>query len=205
MIALGIGCLTYIFATTKIKPRFTAICLAAIALAALVYFVMTNEYILERWEAVIDQGDTSGRTTIWTVGFEMFLERPFVGWRPIECYFEVGRRIGKIGKAMDAHNMVIQLLLEVGLLGFIPFVLGMWFCFRAAWKARLRELGPIPFAVLTTVTVGSLSAPFLDVRFFWLALALGLASIPPAQRHTSERRAVLLRATTARETLHLIG
>jgi O-antigen ligase len=204
MLALGIGCVTYVFATPKIKQRFTAVCLATIALIGLIYFVSTNEYILERWESFISEGNTSGRTLIWTVGFEMFLEKPLVGWQPIEYYFEVGRRIGRLGKGMDAHNMVLQLLLEVGLLGFLPFITGLWLCFRGAWKTRLRTLGPIPFAVLTTVTVGSLSAPFLDVRFFWLALALGIAASMTAadQRNRPPVRLLGRRAAVQRRIAH---
>jgi O-antigen ligase len=76
----------------------------------------------------------------------------------------------------DAHNLVLYLLLEVGVLGTVPALIGLWLVIRAAWKGRFGPLGAAPLALVATVMTAGLTHTFITRKPMWLALAVGLAS-----------------------------
>ena len=49
--------------------------------------------------------------------------------------------------ARDAHNLLLHLLLEGGIVGTLPFLVGLWLCGQSAWKARSKPLGLLPLAL----------------------------------------------------------
>ena len=158
MVALGLGCSVYTLSIPKLKVRVAAIIVAMLLTGGMVYFVSANPYIFDRWQQTLQEGRISGRDIIFAAGLEMFLERPFIGWQPVEFLYHLGERAGI--PFIGAHNLFLHLLLEVGLLGAIPFLAGLFLCFRAAWKTRSGPLGSIPFALLVTVTIGNMGAIF---------------------------------------------
>jgi O-antigen ligase len=174
MLALGLGCSVYTLSIPKLNVRLAAILIAILLTGGMVYFVSLNPYVLDRWQQTIQEGATSKRDVIFAAAFEMFLERPIIGWHPLEFLGELGKRTGI--PFIGAHNLYLHLLLEVGLLGAIPFFTGLFLCFRAAWKTRSGPLGSIPFALLVTVLVGNMSGEFVEWRSFWFVLALAVAS-----------------------------
>jgi len=64
----------------------------------------------------------TGRTELWRVAADLIAQRPLLGWgfNGTEALFveNVGR--GFLGDPVNAHNMYIQLLLSVGVLGALP-------------------------------------------------------------------------------------
>ena len=90
--------------------------------------------------------------------------------------YELGAREGKGLKYRGAHNLVLDLLMEGGLLGAIPFLIGLGLCARAAWTARVCNLGLLPLVWLITMLVANLSGEWLVSKSMWLVLTLSLAS-----------------------------
>ena len=109
---------------------------------------------------------------------EMISEQPILGWQPINWYYELGRRVGgnwtSIGR--DAHNLFLSVLLQVGVIGAIPFLIGLWLCGQSAWMARTRSLGLLPLALVITVLAVGMSATTLGLKLHWFILSLALAA-----------------------------
>jgi O-antigen ligase len=137
---------------------------------------MHNPTAIIRWQMTFEEGHTSGRDTILSAASGMFLERPLLGWQPVEFQSELGSRSGVIFKTKDAHNLFFHLLLEVGAVGAIPFLIGLGLCGRAAWQARTTKLGLLPMSLFITGLLANLSSTDLVLKQFWLVLAFAQAS-----------------------------
>ena len=112
----------------------------------------------QRWQQALQEGKFDGREKIMPASLEMFIERPFLGWQPVKFQYELGRRVLGTGSGTkDAHNLFLHLLLEVGLVGTVPFLIGLWRCAQAAWQARTGHLGLLPLALLLTALAAAMT------------------------------------------------
>jgi O-antigen ligase len=145
--------------------RFRKVVLVIGALVAMVFLITRNVDFLVRLSSVFDD-DMSGRGEILARSFVMIAERPFFGWGPgfIE-YLGAG-----------AHNIFTELLLQVGLFGAIPFLLGLLFVVRESWKSRTTDLGRICFAALVTFLLSNLTLVWINFKLMWFLVALALAA-----------------------------
>ena len=82
--------------------------------------------------------DDAGRWAIWSAGWQMFLERPLVGWGPDTF----GQTFGQFARPdywlpndgttpARAHNPLIQVLATQGLLGACAMIYGVWAIVRS--------------------------------------------------------------------------
>jgi O-antigen ligase len=168
------ACLVYFLATWQPKRKLYAFVVGITGITATLYIVATNPYFMERWQRTYYEGNVSGREKIVPMAIQMILEKPFFGWGPVEHRHELGSRLGL--RERDAHNLFLHLLLELGLVGTIPFMLGLGLCARSAWRARKGGLGSLPLAALLAVLVFNLSETGVARKPLWLVLALVLAS-----------------------------
>jgi O-antigen ligase len=171
-----IGCAAYMLPYWRSKHRIAAMVLAACGMVAMVYFVFHSPIASTRWQMTFEEGHSSGREKIYPAAIDMFLERPVFGWQPVEFQKELATRLGEIWGQKDAHSLYFHLLLEVGAVGAIPFLVGLWLCGRAAWRARKGSFGPLPLALFLTVLVTNMTATGLARKSLWLVLALTLAA-----------------------------
>jgi len=176
IIAFMIGVALYALPYRASKRKMVALLGATIAVVGVVYIVVNNSTALSRLETTYDRGDTSGRGEIFAASIEMIAEKPLLGWRPVMWAYELGAREGRGYKARDAHNLVLHLLLEVGLLGAVPFLIGLGLCVRAAWIARVRSLGLLPLVWLVNVIATGMVLTPIRSKYLWLAVILSLAS-----------------------------
>jgi len=64
----------------------------------------------------------TGRTEIWRIAWERIQERPLLGWGYLATEELLLSSVGRTfyGDAINAHNMFVQSLLSVGILGSLP-------------------------------------------------------------------------------------
>jgi O-antigen ligase len=134
---------------------------------------------MKRWQEA-KKGDLSIREMTIPTAIEMISERPVFGWHPVEFAYELSARIGRWGDSMDAHNLLLSMLAEVGIAGTLPFLVGLWLCCRTAWMARRGDLGLIPLALLLAVLAVNMGIPALIWKPFWLVMGFTLAAAPTA-------------------------
>ncbi|WP_147426615.1 PglL family O-oligosaccharyltransferase [Trinickia fusca] len=81
-------------------------------------------------------GDVSARQHLWRYGWRMFLSSPYLGggWGSFPYWqYQHIDRLGPVVAATSAHNVLLDLLAQTGLLGFGVFVVGM-----ARWTVRAK-------------------------------------------------------------------
>jgi O-antigen ligase len=189
--AFVIGITMFFFMRGGLKRKVIAALSVFAGIAVLLGFVLSNEVAMDRWARFFLEGNTSGRGELYAAALGMIGESPIAGWGRNTGFEELGLRIG-LGGRIDAHNFLLYLLIEVGLVGTVPFLIGLGLCLWAAWKARVGPLNILPVTLLVTSVASMLTHTALAVKPLWLFLALALAGAAAAKR-----RQVMVRATTA--------
>ncbi len=115
-----------------------------------------------------------GSRTHFPEAARMILERPIVGWGPVNHYFELGARLG--ARRRDTHNLVLWVLTQVGLVGAIPFFGVIAMALAGAWRARRGHWGVVPLAMMTSALLTNMSVTWLQSKTFWVAMAFALAA-----------------------------
>ena len=187
--AFVVGGAVYLLPYWKKKRAMAAISFAAIALIAVGYMVMSTPELLERWQETYYEGKLSDREKIFAATIEMISERPLLGWGATEAAGELGLRSGT-REVRDTHNLFLNLLVELGIVGAIPFVIGLWLCVLRAWQARATCFGLLPLAVAGSLMTAGLSGNTLVSKIQWLLLALATASVVHTSGEALSRSAV---------------
>ncbi len=88
---------------------------------------------------------SSGRNRLWVVGWQMYLDRPLLGWGPgmypwlYPQYRDAasGYEIGQF-----VHSDYLQFLLELGPVGLLAFLMFIALLVRQAWRSYHRDGNP---------------------------------------------------------------
>jgi len=166
MAALTVALLTFLLKDRSIRSKLKVGVTVLLALGLLVWLSYRSETFRLRWEKTFVEGSLGGREEIYPEVWRKFLEKPLTGWGPIQ-----------ISGALSApHNLYLEVLIQLGLVGAIPFFMGMWFCLRAAWKARNGMESVVPLAMLTCLFLVNMSITWHNRKLHWIVLAYALAS-----------------------------
>jgi O-antigen ligase len=174
-LALVLALITLIVRRASISQKVKTTFIVLAVIVSLGWAVYQIDAVRERWERTFYEGEIASRDRLMPVAWEMFLERPITGWGPINHYWEMNIRTGDPDGG-DPHNLYLWLLNETGLLGSIPFLMGLWFCWCSAWKARGSDQASLPLAWLVFVLAINTSGTYLYYKLVWFALAYAVAS-----------------------------
>ena len=137
--------------------------------------VIRSPLSMERWMLTLQEGNMAGREDIFAAAVDMSLERPLFGWQPFQSFYALGQRLG-VPTGRDPHNLFLSLMLEVGIVGTLPFLVGLYFCGRSAWRARLGNFRLLPLALLLVLVTAGLSGTTIVWKTQWLLFALILSA-----------------------------
>ena len=154
--------------------RIAAIVLGIVTLVGTGYLLVSDPTALGRWTKTVSQGDTAGRDVLFAVSWRMFLERPILGWGSAEMYYELGSRLNL--PVRGPHNLYLGLLAEGGIVGAFPFLVGLWLCTRAAWRARAGCFGVLPLASQIGMLIGSVSLGMMYQTQMWIVMAVAVGA-----------------------------
>jgi exopolysaccharide production protein ExoQ len=193
-LAIAIGCIAYALAWWKphIMARLTFISLALFALSAPV--LMTSVLTTENFEenGINPPRAVEQRFEIWQYTSELILERPILGYG-----FDASREIGTEGVIiagtnwaalpLHPHNAVLQIWLELGLIGVFAFLYTLWQLWRL-FETQVENGTEIAtfMAVLCAITTISFVS-FGVWQYWWIATwaliggALQLIELEPAE------------------------
>jgi O-antigen ligase len=193
--SLLIGFSVYLVPYWRAQRKLCTILFALLGIVVTLYIIMHDHTIMQRWDQTVE-GKFDGREEIVPAALKMFRERPLVGWQPVIFQYELGRRLGAGIK--DPHNLFLYLLLEVGIVGTVPFLMGLWRCMQTAWKVRTGRLGLLPLALLLTALAATMSHTQLAQKWFWLVFACAAGSLTTG--HATRSRILLIRRSLGNES-----
>jgi O-antigen ligase len=177
LLTFAAGLLVTLVAGRSLRVRIRNAAVVLLAAAVLAVAFSRSDLLQRRFSAAVDEGDLSGRETIYPFTVDMCLEKPLLGWGPITNKYELGSRLNDPTRSRrDAHNAVLEILTASGLAGLIPFTVGAWLCFRSAWRSRAGPRGALPLTLVVAVVMVNMSGNRLTAPVTWLMLAYGLTS-----------------------------
>jgi O-antigen ligase len=133
--------------------------------------------------AVAEDSNTSVRLLCWAVGFEMWRESPLVGvgagnydtaFPKARAQFSATHETsGLVPLAEEmlverAHNEYVQILAELGAIGFAFFALLSLGLIAAAWRVLRRARSPLALGGVCSMVVFAISSGASSVSFRWL-------------------------------------
>ena len=184
LICVVAGLAMYFFSGRTAKQRLRNAVFGLAGIVILGFGAMHSEMMRNRLDAA-EGGNLAGREKIYPALLGMIRQRPLLGWGPIENQYEIGRLIGERKKAKrDAHDLVGELWTTAGIIGTVPFLIGLFLCMRAGWKSRHGALGYLPLAFMTAIGVGCIDGTWIASKILWVTLALAVAA---AQRWSDPR------------------
>jgi O-antigen ligase len=204
ILAVATGVIAFTFQTTDIRSFVRNVVIALLAASALTVVIYRSDSMLKRYQKTLSTGSMSGREQIYPEAWQMFSERSLIGWGPIDSSYELGLRTagfsigkhnadGRTAKAeKDTHNLVLDVLTSVGLLGGAPLFLCLAVCLWGAWKARAGDHGTTPLALVTVVLVLSMDANWSASKQGWILLAYAAASGQPSISNAHHRQLVFI-------------
>lgn len=177
LFCIAIGLMVFLFSGRSPMIRVRNFVLGTVAIGGLGAAAMYSPMMRARLEAAGQQGNLAGREKIYPAVLGMIQEKPILGWGPIDNQFEIGRRIGERKRpSRDAHNLPGELLTTSGILGAVPFLIGIGLVIRSAYRARHGALGYLPLALLSAVLMGCLSGTWLISKILWFSLAIAVVA-----------------------------
>lgn len=146
-------------------------------------------------------GNLAGREHLYPEAWAMFLDRPVLGWGPVDNTYELGMRTASFAiggekdqrERKDPHNLLLDLLTATGVVGAVPLLMCLALCVGMAWRGRASPYGTLPLALLAASLVISLDVNWLATKQLWLACAYAVAS----GRWVDARRRVVVAARAA--------
>jgi O-antigen ligase len=177
LVTTAIGVLVFLASGPNLRVRLRNLLVGGVLLGGLGFLALQSDIMRARVEKTVESGHMSGRDRIWPLAVDMILERPVLGWGPTANKRELAARLNDaLHDSRDTHNIVLDVLTTAGLLGAIPFLLGVWLCLHAAWRARAGPRSVLPLALVLAILASNMTQNRLASPLFWLVMALGFAS-----------------------------
>ncbi len=177
VIALGAGVLTLMLGGAWVWSRLRNAGIVLLSLGLLVWASYNSEGMRNRFTEVTSRGYMAGRERLYPELMRMFLERPIVGYGPIANKYVLGGRVPEQHyERRDAHNVFLEVMTATGIVGLLPFMVGLWLAGRAAWRGRHGPAGMMPTALLVAALASNMSGNQLAAPLTWLVLSFALAS-----------------------------
>ena len=163
------------------------------AALALAWFVVTATPLASRF-TMAEAGNLAGREHLYPEAWAMFLERPVLGWGPVDNAYELGMRTASFAIGgerdqqirKDPHDLLLDLLTETGIVGTVPALMCLLLCVAAAWRGRASPAGTVPLALMAASLVVSLDVNWLATKQLWLVCAYAVAAGRVARRRGGE-------------------
>lgn len=158
--------------------RGRRVLIAGAVIAVLAFMVMRE---IEQGTAVASRligawadGDNSGRTQIYDAAWAMFWERPLLGYGGAYNLFLLGAKLAYTSGSLyhrDAHNLMLAILTEVGLVGGLPFAGAFLLAAWNAWRLGTRTGEAVPFALMCAQFTANTSLTGYHQKLFWIVFA----------------------------------
>jgi O-antigen ligase len=176
--ALMLGLTVFLLPGVGMRRSFVAALQALFVVAGALYLLFRGPVLEGRMGSFYHAGDVT-REHIYRAALEMVMKKPIAGWGPMVAQIQLGARVASKTGTRDAHNLLLTLLLEIGAIGTIPFLIGLYHVGLAAWRGRAGPLGPVPLALLAVILVTNVAHTNLAWKSMWFVLAMAMSAMPP--------------------------
>lgn len=178
---LGLAAALPLLALQPGKPmaRLRRLAVIVAACATFVFAITALPVTRARFQSAL-KGKLGMREKFIPAALAMFRQEPLWGWGTMDAMRELRRReTGRTSLALRAtHNIFLAPLLEAGLLGGTPYILGCGLAWLTAWRCRHGPRGIVPFMYIALLFGTGLGFNIDAGKGYWLLLGYVFASYP---------------------------
>ncbi len=183
-VALLGGILVFAMAASTWQQKLRNGALALLAVSLLSVSALSLPVMKNRLLDAATTHTLAGRELLYPALWTMFLEKPVMGWGPVNNTHELAARVGeRIRPKRSAHNLILELITAGGMVTALPFLIGAWLSLQSAWRARAGEHGVLPLALFCSLFLSNMSGDWGGSKLLWWVLAYCLVSgkwrVPP--------------------------
>jgi O-antigen ligase len=120
---------------------------------------------------IMDRGNMSGRTELWNASLQAFPQRPLVGAGAGAYVAAITPYFGGAVRAASAHNVVIGLLVEHGIIGLTLFAALFGACAWTVFRSPPPH-GALWGVLILTWLVGAMSGNLEGLKLTWVLFGL---------------------------------
>ena len=191
MVALAASMFAFMLGGRTLAIRLRNVVVVLLGMAVIVVASLQVDIVRKRWEEALTKGKLANRENLYPAAWKMVQEKPYTGWGPIAYRYEVGARTYHFynHKNADTHNIYLQVLVQSGIVGGVPFFLGLLACLVAGWKSRKGLHGILPFAMMVAVLVINTSGEWMYVKIQWFLFGYILSrsrAVPVEEKELEE-------------------
>ncbi|HWC75463.1 MAG TPA: O-antigen ligase family protein [Gemmatimonadales bacterium] len=180
LIALVAGLLALFLARRENAwGRIRSGAIAVGVLGVIAAFAYATPVMHNRLRDTAESGAMAGREDLYPIVAQMILEKPLIGWGPMNNQYELSIREGSrfYNRAKrDTHNLLFEALTATGLLGTIGFGIGLAICVIAAARGRSGPEGVLPLALIVSALTANMSGNWIASKFLWFSFAYAVVS-----------------------------
>ncbi len=154
----------------KRKKTTIYVLLGIAAIILILYFALPDSLLSNRYSITsilgLNEYDNKmhNRYTIWLSSLKLFVKNPLFGYGCGNFF----TAIETVYRQCASHNLVVLELVEMGVIGSLPF-----FVFLFKLSAKAKNYCPIPlFCMLVAIAVVSLTLDSLPYKYFWVVLLI---------------------------------
>jgi O-antigen ligase len=164
---VALGVFGFLYGDSRYKGRLVFLIMVILAAIIIIDPVELLKNTLFYGRQSVSMADTSGRDEIWSIAWQGFLNRPFLGYGFVDGESRVLYSQFRNG-AINTHSFLFSGLLGTGILGTIFLLLYFWNAFKVASSKYLPEHRWRPALVSTFIMsfVVSLTAPGVGGRVY---------------------------------------
>jgi O-antigen ligase len=183
LIAFGVSFAAFAIRGKTLWAKAKSLIIVLAVLGGLVLAAMQTPSLVSRYKETIYGKNMAGREDIFPTALDMFKDKPFIGWGPVDNMYELGRRVRYIygdaagsKESVDTHNMFLEVMTSMGLFGTVPLLIYILLCLLAALRARHGSQGALPIVMVVTFIMINMSGNWIASKLNWLMMAYALAS-----------------------------
>jgi len=181
MLLIVLGSLLLSLPLNNLRTTARQLALVAVACAMLGAVIAQNPVVIARFQGLRDRGlESESRVIMARYLVHIFGRSPLWGSGPEGYRIQVAELSYSQGQAfadMTAHNNLLMVAVENGLLGLLPFLYAQFWLLATAWRLR-RTAGNLPVAAITPVfLMGMTTGNFMSHwhSYFLVGLICGLS------------------------------
>lgn len=190
MIGFLIGLLLFFVISTKRSWKLITPAIFIAVLGGIYYFIVTFDFlnvkIITNFIENVLQKDTTltGRDTIYKGSLKLIMDHIFIGYGyGNQIVYET---LGRIWKAFNtAHNALLQMLLDSGLIGTIIFCIMLYSLLKKMFRGSSNAIGVI-YLTIFSLMLGGLTGITYPSVYFWLLVIIGISYSNFSDRESEE-------------------
>lgn len=176
VVLVSVFTLFYMF---RYKVRFRKTIGLLFIVFAIYIWNSTPEAQLSRLSSIgneLTSGTLNSRTVIWDAGIQVFKENPVFGVG-VGSFQEATVGSSVLGVEMSSHNSYLSILVENGLLGFLPFAMFLIALIFFAWKTKYdKDLRWLSLSLITLWLTLSLASHAEVQKYTWIIFGIIVSS-----------------------------